>query len=154
MRMETTLARVRARHVDYASCVYGGRSILCLLSMICRSFEIDDGCLVKAKTTRTHEDLPLRSKERRQGIRETRITAADYDVFSTISRPKTADVPIDVKRTTATPTSEDFTPSKPKQATAAYNAGTTRASSKVSAIHNRQEHRDYRDSVEDPKSTD
>ncbi|KAL3194538.1 hypothetical protein MRX96_016171 [Rhipicephalus microplus] len=35
-----------------------------------------------------------------------------------------------------------------------YNAGVTRASSKVSAIHNRQEHRDHRDSVEDPKSTD
>ncbi|KAL3205587.1 hypothetical protein MRX96_040763 [Rhipicephalus microplus] len=35
-----------------------------------------------------------------------------------------------------------------------YIAGATRASSKVSAIHNRQEHRDHRDSVEDPKCTD
>ncbi|KAL1445433.1 hypothetical protein MTO96_006749 [Rhipicephalus appendiculatus] len=109
--------------------------------MIRRSFEIDDGRLLNAKTTRTHRHLPLRSKERRQGSR--------YRIVSTILRRG--------RRPPLTPRCQaNVRPRKPLKTSAcrnrnklrpSYNVGATLASSEVSANQEQQ------DCEEDPPST-
>ncbi|KAL3194530.1 hypothetical protein MRX96_016164 [Rhipicephalus microplus] len=135
--METPLPRVRARHVDYASYIHGGRSISCLLSMNRRSFEIDDQCLLNANATRTHEHLLRRSKDRRPGRSGARVSTADYHIVAEDRRCH------NVKRPSTAPTPEEATLSKPKQTAAAIQrwrkSGVVRAN---------------KDFVEGPKSTD
>ncbi|KAH8035427.1 hypothetical protein HPB51_005389 [Rhipicephalus microplus] len=102
-----------------------------------RFFEIDDRCLLNANVTRTHEDLPPRSKERRPGRSCARISMADYHIEAEDRRCH------DVKRLSTAPTSEEATLSKPKQTAAAIQrwrkSGVVRAN---------------KDFVEGPKSTD